>query len=169
VFSLRFDKEDIEYWAHLYNGDSDDPIEKEIVPRIRSADFVTRPDFLKLCDWKSPRIRRHCEKNSEEFVEAVTRTAFSTTNEQLRIEVLTLLRGVSWPVASVILHFGCREPYPIMDFRVLWSLGVEAPKQYTFEFWWEYTKYCRQLADRCGVDLRTLDRGLWQYSKEHQK
>jgi hypothetical protein len=94
--------------------------------------------------------------------------AFSTFNERLRIEILMLLSGVSWPMASVILHWGHPEPYPILDFRALWSLGIPQPPVYNFELWQKYTQTCRQLAQQIGVSIRTLDRALWQYSKENQ-
>ena len=79
-----------------------------------------------------------------------------------------LLDGVNWPTASVLLHFGARDPYPILDFRALWSLQVSVPKQYGFEFWWAYSECCRVLAKKHKVSMRTLDRALWQYSKEKQ-
>jgi hypothetical protein len=83
--------------------------------------------------------------------------------------VLTLLQGVEWPTASVLLHFGHRDLYPILDYRALWSLQVEPPKAgYDFEFWREYTKSCRELARQAELDMRTLDRALWQYSRENQ-
>jgi hypothetical protein len=34
---------------------------------------------------------------------------------------------------------------------------------------WDYLAACRRIAAEAGVDLRTLDRALWQYSKENQK
>jgi hypothetical protein len=89
--------------------------------------------------------------------------------ERLQIEVLTLLDGVSWPTASVILHFFHSAPYPIVDFRALWSLKNKVPKRYGFNFWQKYTSYCRGLSKRAGVSMRTLDRALWQFSKENQQ
>jgi len=72
--------------------------------------------------------------------------------------------------ASVLLHFGYRDLYPILDFRALWSLSVEPPKEgYDFEFWSAYTTHCRELARQAEVDMRTLDRALWQYSSDNQK
>ena len=73
-------------------------------------------------------------------------------------------------MASTILHFTHREPYPILDFRALWSLGIEQqPAYYVFSMWWEYVATCRRLADQAGVSARELDRALWQYSKENQR
>jgi hypothetical protein len=37
-----------------------------------------------------------------------------------------------------------------------------------FAFWWSYVNRCRDLADQARVDMRTLDRALWQYSRENQ-
>jgi hypothetical protein len=33
-------------------------------------------------------------------------------------------------------------------------------------FWLEYLLACRTLAGRHGVSIRTLDKALWQHSKE---
>ena len=103
---------------------------------------------------------------------AVTHVALTTDHERLRIEVLTLLSGVQWPTASVILHFGYDNLYPILDVRALWSAGVDAPERlsaYDFGIWWEYTLFCRQTAAAVGVSLRVLDRALWGYAEERQE
>jgi len=85
---------------------------------------------------KTPRSQRPVASNHADYIEAVTQTALSTPNERLRIEVLLLLSGVRWPTASVILHFCHRDPYPILDYRALWSLGVEAKDIiYYFDLW----------------------------------
>jgi hypothetical protein len=80
-----------------------------------------------------------------------------------------LLDGVSMPTASVLLHLAHKDPYPIIDSRALWSLGIEKPPATcSFEFWQEYTRTCRSLAKQAPVSMRTLDRALWQYSEEQQ-
>ena len=72
-------------------------------------------------------------------------------------------------MASVILHWCHTDRYPIIDYRALWSLGVkEVLATYSFDFWLTYVAFCRQLADEARVDMRTLDKALWQYSKEKQ-
>jgi hypothetical protein len=136
---------------------------------MRKLGYLTKPDFIRLCRWKTQRSRSRVAKNSENFIRATTTTAFSTPDERLRIEILTLLDGVGWPTASVILHFGYRNLYPILDFRALWSLGIaKPPADYDFDFWWSYTQACRDMAQHYSISMRTLDRALWQYSKEKQ-
>jgi hypothetical protein len=75
---------------------------------------------------------------------------------------------VQWPTASVILHFFHRDPYPIIDFRALWTVSMEVPGQYNFEFWWQYVVFCSDLATKSSLNVRMLDLALWQYSKENQ-
>lgn len=137
-------------------------------PLVLQACRLTKPQLRRVARWKSPRSAGHVEENSPDFVREITGFALSTSNERARIEALTLLDGVLWPSASVILHLYHREPYPIIDFRALWSLSAEVPPQYSFAFWSEYVRVCRSLAQRAGVPMRTLDRALWQFSKENQ-
>ncbi len=168
MFILQFPITDLAYWAERYNYPGEEAIAQITSPRIRSQGYCTEVEFMALCEWKSPRIRPRCASNEPEFIKIITEMALSTFNERLRIEILTLLSGVSWSMASVILHWGHHEPYPILDFRALWSLGSPRPPVYNFVFWQKYTQACRELAHQAGVSMRTLDRALWQYSKENQ-
>jgi len=168
IFSLRFDKNLIPRWATCYNAEEDTDVER-IASQASTRGYFTKANLVDFCEWKSKgRTRRQVELNHESFIQAITQTALSIPNEQLRIEVLTLLRGVGWSTASAILHLCHTDPYPILDFRALWSLSVDVPDQYDFEFWWAYTRFCRTLASRAGVSMRVLDRALWKYSKEKQ-
>lgn len=167
-FKLRFDSSEINHWASCYSYPSEHVIEHQVAPRTKAQGYYTREDFLLLCRWKAPRAERHYVHNKDEGIRAVTRLALSTADERLRICLLMALHGVNWPMASVMLHFGAREPYPILDFRALWSLSIPKASFYTFEFWRAYTDACRRLSDEAGVTMRVLDRALWQYSKEHQ-
>lgn len=155
-------------------GDAE--LEDVLVPPVKARGYLLKPEFEKFCKWKTPRSQRRVTSNPAEYIEAVTQTALSSPNERLRIEVLLLLNGVRWPTASVILHFCHAELYPILDYRALWSLGIEANTvPYNFEFWWEYTSFCRELApsEEAGRGksvraMRELDRALWKYSKDKQ-
>jgi hypothetical protein len=172
LFRLRFSLEDIPKWTERFSIEIEPeelPIDTEIAPKVRERGYYTKPEFLKVCRWKSPRTKPLCAANPASRIEIVSRAALSSNNERARIETFTLLSGVSWPTASVLLHFGHSDPYPILDFRALWSLGVSPPPPYTFAVWWEYVQFCRDLAKQAGVTVRDLDRALWQYSAVHQR
>jgi len=169
MFTLRFDRNKIHYWATQYDYPGDAEVEKE-ARKNKKRGYLTRDEFLKLCKWKTPRSGPLCLRNPDEFIRETTRIALSSNREEIRIGVLMVLNGVSWPTASVILHFWHKDPYPILDFRALWSIGLdELPNSYTFDFWWEYTGFCRRLAEESNVSMRILDRALWQFSAKNQQ
>lgn len=167
-WELRFEPKQIRELADHYQYEDDLHV-LEIGRCARTAGQFNFKDFLTVCRWKTSRSQSKCRKNTPEEVAEITRLALSTSIERLRIEVLRCLHGVEWPTASVLLHIAHHDPYPILDRRALWSLGFEkAPPLYSFHFWWQYVQTCRSLAQESGVDMRTLDRAMWQYSKEHQ-
>jgi len=141
--------------------------------RIRREQKLRFEDLCAVCDWKSPRSAGHARKNTEQEVEEITEFALRAKSERARVEGLQLLRGVSYPTASVILHFFHEDTYPILDFRALESMNIDKPTQYTFDFWWKYVESCRAFYANVRrryprLSIRELDRALWQYSKEEQ-
>jgi hypothetical protein len=168
MFELRFPETDLGTWASRYPSTDEVSVVEVLAPRARSRGHLTRNEFLALCRWKTPRSQPICRRNSESLVRETTRVALAAGNEELKIGVLRLLAGVEWPTASVILHLCDRAPYPILDFRALWSLGYPQPPPYTFDFWRKYTLFVQGLARRSGRNMREVDRALWQYSKERQ-
>ncbi|MBL8765499.1 MAG: hypothetical protein JNM07_14700 [Phycisphaerae bacterium] len=167
IFQLRFPLDDIQRWAAEYSDFERDVRPIEIGDAARRAGFLARSEFLILARWKSPRPGKRHEHNDDDMVREVTRFAFSTPNERLRLGALTLLSGVLERTASAILHLCHRDPYPLMDVRAFWSLGIDKVPANWAAVWWEYTQECRAIAARAKVDMRTLDRALWAYSDAH--
>ena len=176
-FALRFKADRIPALAKRYLEELRDEVAREerriesrIAPAVRQRGFYTYDEFVALCRWKSRRAKSRYEAVDEELVIEATMAALGARDELLRIGTLTLLDGVSWPTASVLLHFGHRDPYPILDVRALASLGVSPPSGYSFAFWWRYVETCRRLARRhTGGDMRMLDRALWQWSADRAR
>lgn len=169
MFTLRFEPQAIEYWATRFpDGPTALRILNEIVPRVREHGYLNKRDFLTICEWNSTRPRALYRSNAEDFIREITRVSFATKHERVRVEVLTLLNGVSLATASVLLHFCAPDPYPILDSRSLWSMQATPPKKFDFDFWLQYVRATRKLAKQVHVDMRTLDRALWQYARENQ-
>jgi hypothetical protein len=169
AFALRFPARDIPKWAARYSYKGEPELLAGPAVAAKARGYVTAAELCDFGEWKSPRNRARYASNEPVFVEQVTRIALSpNTAPRLAIEVLTLLNGVEWPTASVLLHFCHPDPYPILDFRALWSLSVDVPKAYTYPFWSAYVDYTRGLASRTGYSMRDIDRALWQCSKERE-
>jgi hypothetical protein len=171
---MRFPGRDVRRWAARFDAQFEEApyatIAHGLASRARARGWLTKSEFLALAKWKTPRSQPLCARNTEADVRAISAVALSTPNERLRIAVLTLLEGVGWPIASAILHWTHGDPYPILDVRALWSAGLDRiPSRFEFELWRRYTLWCRATASRCGVSMRTLDKALWQYSKDTQR
>ena len=140
-FKLRLLETELPTLASRYRIDQLEMELLERAPAIRDQGWLSRQDLRELADWKSPRRARDTERNSDQFVKEITSFALGTSDERARVQALTLLDGVAWPTSSAILHLFHRDPYPILDWRALWSLGEHPPSAYSFTFWWSYLKF----------------------------
>jgi len=165
-FTLRFPPEDIEPLAERF-GDTDDAACEQAGAAARGRGHYSRAEFLTVCAWKTPRSRPRVERNAAQVVERATRRALGSAEERERMEALVELEGVGVPTASTLLHFALPADYPILDVRALESLGHTGKSTaYSVPFWLDYLEACRRLATSHGVSMRTLDKALWQHSKE---
>jgi hypothetical protein len=132
----------------------------------RARGHYVLTEFLEVCRWKTVRSAPKVASNTERAIVNATGGAFATTDEAQRMELLLGLAGVGVPTASVLLFYAFPDDYPILDVRALESLGVRARSQYPVSFWLAYLAACRDLARTHDVKIRTLDKALWQFSKE---
>lgn len=165
--NLRIPSKKLHYYVGRYSFEADPKIE-HVRGLGHKPGYLTPEQLHDVCYWKSKRRAQLALSNAPEFVKEITSFAFHAKSEAARIGALTLLGGVSYPTASVVLHFCLDSSYPILDFRALWSLGIPKPAQYTPAFWEDYLGCCRRLAKQHGLTVRELDQALWQFSKEEQ-
>lgn len=165
-FKLQFEASKIHDVASKYSYKRDESPLIELSPEVQKRGYLTLKELKDVCEWKTSRSRERVKINREDDVNEITKVCFETTNERLRIGSLLLLEGVEFPTASVILHFFHPDPYPILDFRALQSAGVERPAVYTFGFWNQFVDFTRGIASEQRVNMRTLDKAMWQWSKE---
>lgn len=99
MFELQFDRSEILDWAEAYSYEDDGHVETTACNN-RSRGYLTRPEFLALCEWKTKCSKSKVAKNPEGLVHEATSLALSAEHEQMRIFPLLGLYGVSWPTAS---------------------------------------------------------------------
>ena len=164
-FELQFSASEIEALAARF-GYTDDSRLLALGADARSRGYYTRGEFIDVCAWKTPRSRARVAANSRRAVVSRTAQALAAVGESERITPLLELHGVGVPTASTLLYFAFPHDYPILDVRALESLGVRSRSTYPVSFWLCYLDACRDLARVHGVSVRTLDKTLWQHSKE---
>lgn len=142
---------------------------------ICAARQFSKPEFLKMAKWKSPRPIQHYEKNSDEDVLRISKDVFNTPYEKRRIQLLDGLSGVSIPVASAILMLTDPQKYGVIDIRV-WQLlhyygsvnKRASGKGFDSDNWYSYLTRIRYFANKFGVKARDIERTLFIYDQEHR-
>lgn len=169
TFELQFPIDEIDVLAARFPAIDDDVRLHEVGIAVRARGYYTREEFIEVCAWKTVRSRPKVSRNAEAAVVEATGAAIATEDEAARMAALLQLDGVGVPTASTLLYCAFPDGYPILDVRALESLGVKPRSQYPLSFWLGYLDACRELAQRAGVSLRTLDKALWQHSKERSR
>lgn len=167
-FDLQFPIEHVPALAARFPATDDGP-GLALGARVRARGHYRRAEFIEVCGWKTVRSRPKVAANSARAVVDATRRAMAAGDEATRISALLELEGVGVPTASTLLYFVFPDDYPILDVRALDSLGVKPRSTYPISFWLAYLSACRTLAARAGVSIRTLDKALWQHSKERSR
>lgn len=92
-------------------------------------DHLTMNEFKEICKWKSSGSRNigHYDDNEEIEIESKSRDAFADNNLSScgRLKKLADLKGAGIKTASAIMHFAFPTEYPVIDYRVLATLGVK--------------------------------------------
>jgi len=169
---MNINKKNILVYEKRYDADykpKHKVVEEEMKRLLKKQRYLRREDLIRIGNWKSARAKRHYEneENDDLTVREITYFSFNAKSEKARIKSLLVLKGVSWAVASVILHFAFPSKYAIWDFRVMESLGWE--NRYDFNSWEKYCNRIREISKKYNLSVRTVEKALWKYSKENQK
>ena len=148
----------------------------ERVRRARARGYLTKGEFLAICNWKSPRARRHFESNTHHDIRFATQLAMSRRSERVRFDALTALTGVSAPMASAILTLTDPRRYGVIDIRVwklLYQLGSVTTRPsgvgFRYPHWHSYLEILRQHAKRIGAEVRAVERTLFAHHRRHSR
>jgi len=164
--SLQFDIGELAAYAARFPVAVDDEA-LAIGRAVRERGSYTRAEFRTVCRWKTPRSGPLVARNSASDVRRATSVALDADSDDAqRMRALRELRGVNWATASVLLHVAYPDDYPIIDVRALHALGVRKRITYSYRLWDEYIAVYRELVASSGLDGRTVDRGLWEWSAE---
>jgi len=158
-------------------GEKEHELEKaafEAGEAIRNGDF-TLANLEAIVRWKSERVVHYLIGNSNEKIKrALSIAAAPGTSTDAAVTALLELHGVDLPVASAILAAIFPERYTVLDFRALEALGHA---RHDVRFYEEYLAFCKRLAESnivtpqsdlpAPTPLRTLDRALWEWSRNH--
>ena len=143
---------------------------------VKKAGRFTRGEFLAMCRWKSPRSRRHYERNTAAAIRRASIAALATRSERARMTRLVALSGVSVATASAILTLIDPRRYGVLDIRC-WQLlfhirsvaGNERGRAFTVSQWEQYLARLRGHARAMGVSARMIEYTLFHCHRKLQR
>ena len=143
---------------------------------VKRTGRFTRAEFLAMCRWKSPRSRRHYERNTAATIRRVSTRVLASRAERERMDRLTALPGVSVATASAILTLIDPRRYGVLDIRC-WQLlfhiravaGNARGRAFTVSQWERYLERLRAHARALGVSARVIEYTLFHCHRKLQR
>ena len=167
TFELQFPLDEIDALAARFPAGDDGRLH-EVGVAVLARGYYTREEFIEVCAWKTVRSRPRSRATpkqpwSSDRPGHRNRGRIREDDGAARARRRRRADCLDAPV------FAFPDHYPILDVRALESLGVKPRSQYPLSFWLGYLDACHELAQQAGVSLRTLDKALWQHSKERSR
>jgi len=176
------DKKAILFWRDKYDREEDlynKGEEEELRGKFRKNGHITKDDLRKIIGWKFqgqliPRGRiflKYVEEADEEFVRDLSKLAFKTRNEETRIRLFCMIRGVGPAIASVILAFYDPENYGVLDIHAWRELFGKEPKDLftNAKHIAGYFERLREISRRVGLPARDVEKALFKKNYDESK
>jgi hypothetical protein len=144
------------------------------IHRERHPLYLTAAEFEEILKWKLRQQigrQRHLRAaNTEEIIRAVTGLALTIAPAdkeyeiELRLNILSALRGVDIPVASAVVALVFPDEYAVIDSRVWQQLFDEKRWVFSVPNYKKYLAKIRTLADELGWPVQEVDHAIWVYT-----
>jgi len=163
----------IEKWSRRFDSGARDETKylqlvSKVNDEIRSKGYLTKPTFISIINWKSPRVRPIFEKHDYRIYKKGIIRCLSVPDDE-KLPVLMELDGIGAPIGSTILHFIYPEKFPIMDVRTceaLFDLGYIKSKSRDEKRYPMFQKAILDIQKQCNkYSLRQIDKALFAYNK----
>jgi len=147
--------------------------------QTRKPFYLTYDDFDKILHWK---LRKQYgrqstirEDNTEEIVKKISLLALNISHKnkdyeiELKIKILTSIRGVEIRVASAILTLCYPERYAVIDSWNWQEIYGVKKKTFTINDYKKYMKTIRRFADQLDWLPQEVDIAIWGKVEQQKK
>lgn len=141
----------------------------------RSPMYLTLAELDPILQWKLGSQRGRTKKwwslNTDQLVREITSLALNLHHDdsdyklELRIGILTSMRGIGVPVASAILALIYPDEYAVIDFRVWRQLFDEEKTVFYIPDYRRYMRVLLPLAEALGWPVQEVDHAIWEYDR----
>lgn len=178
------EKQEIFYWRDKYDKEEDlynKGLEEELQKKFNRNGYVTKTDLISITKWKfqgrligrQKRVLKYIERNSESDIKEKSSKAFSITEDNKRLNLLSApnILGVGNALSSVILSFFDPQNYGILDIHAWRELFGKEPnnifssKEQAIIF---FTKI-REISKNLGLPCREIEKALFKKNLDESK
>lgn len=172
---LKIDHSFISTWHPRYDEIANDEAEyKSLVTltntEIREKGTISGQTFIRILNWKSPRVKGIVRLNEFGVYEKGISAAYCA-EENEKLKTLLRLHGIGAPVGSTILHFIYPNSFPIIDVRTTETLHHAARIASSSTASSHYATFRSEMLniarENSCFTLREIDRALFAYHKIH--
>jgi len=145
----------------------------------RKPFYLTYSEFDEILKWKLRsqygRQQGARKANTEKIIQSVTGLALNIYHEdkdyemQLRIDILSSIRGVGVPVASAVLALIFPDDYSVIDFRVWRQVFGYKKNSFTISDYKKYLKILRNFSKKLGWPVQEVDMAIWTFDQKQGK
>jgi thermostable 8-oxoguanine DNA glycosylase len=142
----------------------------------RKPMFLDKSDFENILKWKLRnqfgRQLNLRQLNTDEIIRKITKLVFEIEHSsdnyetELKLRILTSIKGVEIPIASAILTLTNPDKYAVIDFRVWRQLFGIRKSYYTMTDYLKYLGVIKELSIKYDLKLQQIDMAIWQYDIE---
>jgi hypothetical protein len=170
---LKIDYSFISAWHPRYDEVANDQAEYRLLVALTNTEIaekgtLTKQTFMRVLNWKSPRVKGIVKLNEFEVYERGIKAAH-TAEEKKKLGVLCRLHGVGAPVGSTILHFMYPDSFPIIDVRTAETLHYAGRIERRSTDSSQYASFRSVMLDilreTSCFTLRQIDRALFAFHK----
>ncbi len=166
----KYDKEEDRY----NKGD-----EEELRVRFQTNKFITQNDLERIIKWKfqgrlggrQKRILKLQKDVEEPIITEVSKLAFESKDDGIRLHLLSYIKGVGNALSSVILTFYDPENYGILDIHSWRELFGKEPKdlfsspRHVIRFFEEI----RGISSHTGLSCRDIEKAIFKKNLDESK
>lgn len=146
-----------------------------LLKQERDPMFLTLTEFNEILMWKLRsqygRQREIRQQNTDPIVRIVTGAAFIIKHDnneyetELRLGVLTSIKGVAVPVASAILALVFPNDYCVIDFRGWRQVFNQEKNYFTNTDYRRYLAEVRKIAAEINWPVQEVDLAIWELDR----
>jgi hypothetical protein len=171
--NLKIDCDFISTWHPKYDQIANDETEYRnlvalVKKEIGQKGTVSKETFIRILNWKSPRVKGIVRLNEFYIYEKGIGAAYGA-EENKKLIILLRLYGIGTPVGSTILHFIYPNSFPIIDIRTAETLHYAGRIKSSLTDFSHYTSFRSEMLkiakENPSFTLREIDRALSAYHK----